>query len=109
MKGIYKIDLYINGSGNKVTRMCRLTKYLLLTGFLLCTTLVANPLADSVDLGNGDYQSEWFGQYNKTHYPWIYHRDLGWMYVHAMPGDSDLYSDSLHRKFLDRDHVSGSR
>ena len=54
MKGIYKIDLYINGSGNKVTRMCRLTKYLLLTGFLLCTTLVANPLADSVDLGNGD-------------------------------------------------------
>jgi hypothetical protein len=29
-----------------------------------------------------------FGQYNKTHYPWIYHRDHGWMYVHAMPGDS---------------------
>lgn len=85
---IYKIRLDISDIEIRRADMSRFLKSFLLTALLLCTSADADPLSNSVDLGNGDYESEWFGQYNKTHYPWIYHRDHGWMYAYAMPGDS---------------------
>jgi hypothetical protein len=88
MKVIYKIRLDISDIEIRLADMSRFLKSFLLTALLLCTSADADPLANAVDLGNGEYESEWFGQYNKAHYPWIYHRDHGWMYAHAMPGES---------------------
>jgi hypothetical protein len=44
-------------------------------------TPITTPWPDAVDLGNGKKQSSWFGIFNDTYYPWIYHQQHGWMYV----------------------------
>lgn len=88
MRGIYKIRLEVSGSKIRLGWVNRFLKILPLAALFLSTSAAADPLADAVDLGNGDFESDWFGQFNRTHYPWIYHRDHGWMYAHAMPGDS---------------------
>ncbi len=35
-----------------------------------------------VDEFSGWWQSSWFGFYNGQFYPWIYHQNLGWVFVH---------------------------
>ncbi len=39
------------------------------------------PWPDATDLGGGERRSSWFGDFNVTYYPWIYHAQHGWMYV----------------------------
>jgi hypothetical protein len=47
-------------------------------------------------LGGGWFYSSWFGYYNSNSYPWIYHNELGWMYVFGSdPNDIWLYSPNL--------------
>jgi len=40
-----------------------------------------SPWDAATDLGNGWKNSSWFGTFNVTYYPWIYHQQHGWMYV----------------------------
>jgi len=37
----------------------------------------------ATDLGSGWRNSSWFGIFNVTYYPWIYHKQHGWMYVYG--------------------------
>jgi len=39
------------------------------------------PWDAATDLGSGWKHSSWFGTFNLSHYPWIYHQQHGWMYV----------------------------
>jgi Fibronectin type III domain len=41
------------------------------------------PWPDATNLGNGWEESSWFGTFNVTDYPWIYHQQHGWMYVYG--------------------------
>jgi hypothetical protein len=41
------------------------------------------PWPDATDLGNGWEESSWFGTFNVTDYPWIYHQQHGWMYAYG--------------------------
>lgn len=36
---------------------------------------------DPYDQGNGDKYLDWFGWYNDSAYPWVYHYNLGWMFT----------------------------
>ena len=40
-----------------------------------------SPWPDATDLGGGWKRSSWFGDFNVTYYPWIYHAQHGWMYT----------------------------
>lgn len=35
--------------------------------------------------------SEWFGIYNDSFYPWIFHNEHGWQYVFEVENDGELY------------------
>jgi hypothetical protein len=35
------------------------------------------------DLGNFWHRSPWFGYYFADFYPWVYHQNLGWVFVHV--------------------------
>ena len=42
------------------------------------------------------WESEWFGLYSSTYYPWIYHKNLGWVYVyHGTTNGAWLYHQNL--------------
>ena len=43
------------------------------------------------DLGSGWVFSEWFGIYNGSFYPWIFHNQHGWQYVSEGEDDGELY------------------
>jgi len=40
-----------------------------------------SPWDGATDLGSGWKNSSWFGTFNVNHYPWIFHKQHGWMYV----------------------------
>jgi subtilisin family serine protease len=40
-----------------------------------------SPWPDASNQGGGWKRSSWFGDFNDTYYPWIYHAQHGWMYV----------------------------
>jgi subtilase family serine protease len=42
---------------------------------------LSTPWPDATSLGNGWMSSSWFGVFNVTYYPWIYHAQHGWLYV----------------------------
>jgi hypothetical protein len=42
---------------------------------------LSTPWPDATSLGNGWMSSSWFGVFNVTYYPWIYHVQHGWLYV----------------------------
>jgi hypothetical protein len=46
-------------------------------------TSVSTPWPDATDLGGGKKRSGWFGDFNDTFYPWIYHSQHGWMYTYG--------------------------
>jgi hypothetical protein len=48
---------------------------------LVVNTNLLTPWPDATNLGNGWMNSSWFGIFNVTDYPWIYHAQHGWMYV----------------------------
>jgi hypothetical protein len=51
------------------------------------------PWPDATDLGSGWMSSSWFGIFNETYYPWIYHQQHGWMYVFGTdPGSIWLWT-----------------
>jgi len=43
-------------------------------------SLSVGGLVADEDLSNNWFLSNWFGQYNESELPWIYHRRLGWLY-----------------------------
>ena len=38
-------------------------------------------LTEGADLGGGWMRAGWFGVYNANSYPWVFHPNLGWVYV----------------------------
>jgi len=55
------------------------------SGFPITSTsglrLILSPWASAIRLGNGWEWLPWFGMYNRTHNPWIYHWDHGYIYL----------------------------
>ena len=55
------------------------------SGFPITSTsglrLILSPWATATRLGNGWEWLPWFGMYNRTHSPWIYHWDHGYIYL----------------------------
>jgi len=67
----------------------------------LTRTSPSTPWPDASDLGNGKMQSGWFGIFNETYYPWIYHQQHGWMYVYGTETSSIwLYNQTGNMGFL---------
>ena len=49
-----------------------------------------------VDEFSGWWQSSWFGLYNGQFYPWVYHQNLGWVYVNSGSSEGSwLYHNRL--------------
>ena len=48
---------------------------------------------EQVDNYSGWWNSPWMGLYHTQSYPWIYHQNLGWVFVHL---DSPLGSWMYH-------------
>ena len=44
-----------------------------------------------------DWKSEsWFGYFMDSHFPWVYHEDLGWVYIAGVsPSQFWFYSEKL--------------
>jgi len=54
------------------------------------------PWPDATDLGSGWKHSSWFGTFNETYYPWIWHQQHGWMYAFGTdPGSIWLWTPDL--------------
>ena len=54
------------------------------------------PWIAAADLGNGWYWSSWFGYFNASHDPWIFHLQHGWMYcIGTDPSSLWLYDLSM--------------
>jgi hypothetical protein len=53
-------------------------------------------ISDGTDLGGGWKRAGWFGYYFGAFYPWVYHENLGWLYV-AQESAVDTW---LHHKRL---------
>ena len=53
-------------------------------------------LSDGFDVGGGWKRAGWFGQFFSNYYPWIYHENLGWIYV-EQKNDQNMwfYCDEL--------------
>ena len=47
------------------------------------------------DLGGGWVFSEWYGIYNASFYPWIFHNEHGWQYVIEGGTDGEFYLHDL--------------
>jgi hypothetical protein len=48
------------------------------------------------DVGGGWKKTNWFGYYFGTFYPWVFHENLGWLYVSQKSGiDTWLYHERL--------------
>ena len=53
-------------------------------------------LSNGLNLGNGWMNREWFGVYYGNSYPWIYHENLGWIFVkEESPDQAWLYREKL--------------
>jgi alpha-tubulin suppressor-like RCC1 family protein len=63
--------------------------------------VVPDPLLGGSPLSGlvGWYESDWFGYYNTTFAPWLFHADHGWLY---------LYPGSVHYGMLVYDHAMGA-
>ena len=48
-------------------------------------------LSEGIDSGSGWKQATWFGIYHSTHYPWIHHENLGWLYLSQDESTGDLW------------------
>jgi hypothetical protein len=71
------------------------------TLYLTALTGPMTPWPDATDLGNGKMQSSWFGVFNETYYPWIWHQQHGWMYVFGTdPSSIWLYNETGSMGFL---------
>jgi hypothetical protein len=58
--------------------------------------VASNDIFDGSPLGSGWFYSSWFGTYNSNSYPWIYHNELGFMYVFGSDSNNIwLYSPNL--------------
>ena len=49
------------------------------------------PFEDSVELGAGWRFSEWFGSFNTSFFPWIFHSEHSWMYVFEESTADDIF------------------
>ena len=59
--------------------------------FAITISVVTDPF-NGVALGGGWYYSAWFGYYNALYSPWLYHNNLGFMYLNPqVAGSADLY------------------
>jgi hypothetical protein len=47
-----------------------------------------SPWDAATDMGGGWKNSSWFGTFNVSYYPWIYHKQHGWMYVYGSDSSS---------------------
>ena len=54
-------------------------------------------LGELENIGEGLHHSKWLGDLNMLHWPWIYHRSLGWLRVRkgSRPHDLWLYDPNL--------------
>ena len=53
-------------------------------------------LSDGADVGGGWKRADWFGYYFGSFYPWVFHENLGWLYVSQASGeDTWLYHERL--------------
>ncbi|MBT3638541.1 MAG: cadherin repeat domain-containing protein, partial [Opitutae bacterium] len=53
-------------------------------------------LSDGADVGGGWRRADWFGYYFGSFYPWVFHENLGWLYVFQASGeDTWLYHERL--------------
>ena len=49
------------------------------------------PWPSATDWGNGQTQSDWFGWYDNTHFPWIWHYNNGWLWCDMGDESYGLY------------------
>ena len=59
---------------------------------------VEGGVLEGIDLGSGWVSSEWFGIYNVSYHPWIFHNEHGWQYVIEGKNDGELYLYDLRSK-----------
>ncbi len=53
-------------------------------------------LSDGAEIGAGWRKADWFGTYFGSFYPWVFHENLGWLYVYQRSGvDTWLYHERL--------------
>jgi predicted outer membrane repeat protein len=53
-------------------------------------------LINGYSVGGGWMEASWFGQYHSIYYPWVYHSDLGWIYViQSKSGESWMWKNSF--------------
>ena len=53
-------------------------------------------LSDGAEIGAGWRKADWFGTYFGSFYPWVFHENLGWLYVFQRSGeDTWLYHERL--------------
>ncbi len=54
----------------------------------------------TLELGSGWRYSPWFGLFNDSFEPWIYHADLGWLYQSAESEESIYFYDPVIEEWL---------
>ena len=70
--------------------------YMVVAGaFLHGQDNVEGDVFGGTDLGGGWLFSEWYGIYNASFYPWIFHNEHGWQYVFEGETDGELYLHDL--------------
>ena len=54
--------------------------------FIIKGTVKVAPrfILESIDIGNGWYESEWLGLYLPKNENWLYHHPTGWLYHHSV-------------------------
>ncbi|MGC9194316.1 MAG: S53 family peptidase [Syntrophobacteraceae bacterium] len=70
------------------------------TNFLLAYQQAAGLWAGAVDLGNGWRYLSWFGYFNTSQSPWVYHNSLGWLYPIGTSPDNIWFWDPQVNSFL---------
>lgn len=90
--GVSRIRLHFYSSDNGDFGM-NTPAYVALDGFRVTATL----LAGAAPLTGGWNLSPWFGYYNDEPFPWLYHNDLGWIWIGVAEDveDTALYLDSM--------------
>jgi len=82
-------------------------KYGLEQSFILPRITAGESWQDGVPIDDftGWWQSDWFGLFNARKYPWIYHQNLGWLYVYSQSAQGTwLYSQRLGWTWTMPDH-----
>lgn len=70
------------------------------TNLLLAYQQATGLWAGAVDLGNGWKYLSWFGYFNTSASPWIYHNSLGWLYPMGTSPDNIWFWDARTNSFL---------